>query len=402
MTYATVSLRHVADIRISNVDKHIRPDEQRVFLCNYVDVYYNDRLSSKVNFSRGSVTPHELRRFALQRGDVVITKDSELRDDIAIPAIVDENGLGLVCGYHLAILRPKQDDIYPPYLFWSLNSKPVREHFSNHAKGVTRFGLTIQGIGSAPIFLPDFEAQRRIADCLDRQTARIDSLMRQKNHLIGLLGEKVRASLVERIRHLRAPSRRLRLLGSLKNGVGFPVAEQGNPHGEIPFFKVKHLTEAAFPSRLTKAEDYVSREVAGRLGATIFPAGTIVFAKIGAALLLSRFTVLGSRSCIDNNMSAFVPNAGVLDPEYARLAFSTIPMARYANPGAVPSLNTTAFLEHAIKVPSITEQKSFVAETIATVERLRRVTSTVESSLSVLDELRLAIISGAVAGNIDV
>ena len=36
-------LRTVADMRVSNVDKHAREDEVPVRLCNYVDVYKNDR-----------------------------------------------------------------------------------------------------------------------------------------------------------------------------------------------------------------------------------------------------------------------------------------------------------------------------------------------------------------------
>jgi type I restriction enzyme S subunit len=35
-------LRNLTDMRVSNVDKHTKDDEQRVRLCNYVDVYKNE------------------------------------------------------------------------------------------------------------------------------------------------------------------------------------------------------------------------------------------------------------------------------------------------------------------------------------------------------------------------
>ena len=55
-----------------------------------------------------TASPDEVERFRLQRGDVLITKDSETWDDIAIPTLVVDAADDLICGYHLAILRPKE------------------------------------------------------------------------------------------------------------------------------------------------------------------------------------------------------------------------------------------------------------------------------------------------------
>ena len=40
-------IRTVADIRVSNVDKHTKEEELPVRLCNYVDVYKNDRITQQ-------------------------------------------------------------------------------------------------------------------------------------------------------------------------------------------------------------------------------------------------------------------------------------------------------------------------------------------------------------------
>jgi type I restriction enzyme, S subunit len=100
---------------------------------------------------------------------------------------------------------------------------------------------------------------------------------------------------------------RVRHLGTLKNGAGFPVDLQGDPSKDIAFFKVKHLNVHGLGASMQNAEDTVSQETARALRATIFPPRTIVFAKIGAALLLGRFSMLGRKACIDNNMAAFIP-----------------------------------------------------------------------------------------------
>ena len=47
-------LRTIAEIRVSNVDKHTREDEIPVRLCNYVDVYKNDRITPGYSLHDGN------------------------------------------------------------------------------------------------------------------------------------------------------------------------------------------------------------------------------------------------------------------------------------------------------------------------------------------------------------
>ena len=83
-------LRTVAEMRVSNVDKRIRKDETPIRLCNYVDVYKNDWITQSMPFMNATASENEIRRFRLQLGDVLITKDSETWDDIGVPALVTE------------------------------------------------------------------------------------------------------------------------------------------------------------------------------------------------------------------------------------------------------------------------------------------------------------------------
>src|SRR5207244_7028027 len=112
----TVRLGDTVAIAFSGVDKHIIPGERSVRLCNYLDVYRNRRLTKEMRFSEGSATPTEIARFTLRRGDLVITKDSETPDDIAVPALVEDDLDGVVCGYHLALLRPENANVSPRFL----------------------------------------------------------------------------------------------------------------------------------------------------------------------------------------------------------------------------------------------------------------------------------------------
>jgi len=81
-------LSAVADIRVSNVDKHLRPGEVRVRLCNYLDAYQEDYLDDAHDFTEGTATSDEITKFGLRGGDVVVTKDSETPFDIGVAAVI--------------------------------------------------------------------------------------------------------------------------------------------------------------------------------------------------------------------------------------------------------------------------------------------------------------------------
>src|SRR5450755_4258448 len=72
----------VADVLFSNVDKHTMDGETSVRLCNYVDVYKNDRITGGIDFMEASADDREIRKFQIHRGDILATKDSEEADDI--------------------------------------------------------------------------------------------------------------------------------------------------------------------------------------------------------------------------------------------------------------------------------------------------------------------------------
>src|SRR4051794_11877374 len=101
-------LFQVADAWTSNVDKHMVAGQPRVRLCNYVDVYKNDSIVNSLDFMAATATRDQIKRFRIRAGDTLITKDSETADDIGVPAFVEYEADDLICGYHLAIIRPDQ------------------------------------------------------------------------------------------------------------------------------------------------------------------------------------------------------------------------------------------------------------------------------------------------------
>lgn len=187
----------VANVMFSNVDKHTLDDEEPVRLCNYVDVYKNDRITSGIEFMEASADAREIRKFQIRRGDVLATKDSETADDIAIPSFVAEDLPGVLCGYHLAMIRPRLSGVDGAFLGWLHTSKSFRAQYEAKAVGVTRFGLSQYAFRSARVPLPPLPEQRRIAAYLDASCAAIDAAVAAKRRQLETL-DALRKSIIQR------------------------------------------------------------------------------------------------------------------------------------------------------------------------------------------------------------
>ena len=205
-------LRTVAEMRVSNVDKHSREGELPVRLCNYVDVYKHDRIIPAMPFMTATASRDEVTRFRLERDDVLITKDSEAWDDIGVPALVTEAADDLLSGYHLALLRPFKE-ILGAYLARTLQSKEVAYQFHIRANGVTRYGLTYTGIKSVCIPLPPLPEQAAIVRYLDYVGRRIRRYLTAKRKLIALLEEEKQAVINQAVTRGLDPNARLKPSG---------------------------------------------------------------------------------------------------------------------------------------------------------------------------------------------
>ncbi len=192
----TRRLKYVADVRFSSVDKKSIDGQVPVRLCNYTDVYYNDRIVAGMPFMEATATLDQIARFALRPGDVLFTKDSETPDDIGVSALVVDDLPDVLCGYHLAIARPRSTDVDARYLHWALAAAPTRAQLEIAATGVTRFGLRQDAVGGIRLPLPSLSAQQAIADYLDAELWAMDTLLAKKRRLVELLEEQIDSAIM--------------------------------------------------------------------------------------------------------------------------------------------------------------------------------------------------------------
>jgi type I restriction enzyme S subunit len=183
--WQSVQLHDVVDVRVSTVDKHTRKDHVPVRLCNYMDVWTRRVIREDHEYMRSTASPQEVARFALRPGDVLLTKDSETREEIAETAFVEEAGSDLVLGYHCALLRPRADRVDGLFLANLLRHPTIRQQFVKAAQGASRYGLTLEVLRDAVVWLPPLDEQRRIA--------RLQALTHQELEILGASSDCLKA-----------------------------------------------------------------------------------------------------------------------------------------------------------------------------------------------------------------
>lgn len=108
--------------------------------------------------------------------------------------MVAQLGIPATCNQSMAAIIPARR-IRARYLYWWLTAN--YSNIRNMAGGEARDGLNLDLIGGIPCPVPDDDSQRAIADFLDRETAKLDTLVAKKRTLIERLKEK-RTALISR------------------------------------------------------------------------------------------------------------------------------------------------------------------------------------------------------------
>jgi type I restriction enzyme, S subunit len=182
-------LKYLCRAFASNVDKHSKDGETPVRLCNYTHVYYNDVITTSLDFMKATATADEIARFSLRAGDVLITKDSETADDIAVSAYVPDDLPGVLCGYHLSMLRPGPE-VSGRYIKYLFDAAFLKAAVEVAATGLTRVALGQSEIDALLLPRPPLGEQIAIALFLDRETAKLDALVAEQEHFKDLLSAK--------------------------------------------------------------------------------------------------------------------------------------------------------------------------------------------------------------------
>lgn len=370
-----------------------------------------------------SLSASEKASATLEEGDLLVTKSSGSSLHIGKTTLVDAEVSSMKCCYSNFMQRLRTNERLTPRLAWYvLNNDLARQQFdlsSNSTTGLANLNSTL--LGDIWITVPRVEEQATLVDHLDRATTRIDALVTKKARFIELLREKRQAMIthavtkgldrgvqmkesgVEWLGEVPADWKviALKRLGRLKGGNGFPPGLQGRPDNELPFFKVSDLGKSADGQHLSAGENTITPDEAADLGATIFPADALAWAKIGAALSLNRRRIITKPSCLDNNMTGFIPDSAVVSTRFSFYLMSAVDFTVHAKPGAVPSFSEGDQGELSVSLPPAASQQAIVDHLDRATARIDTLIAKTERSIELLREHRTALITAAVTGKID-
>jgi type I restriction enzyme S subunit len=415
-------LKHVAVVVPSNVDKKSYDGQTAIRLCNYTDVYYNERITADLDFMPATATLEQIARFGLRADDVIITKDSETADDIAVASYVPEGLPGIVCGYHLAVVRPRSS-FSGAFAKRFFDSRFAKAQFCVSANGLTRVGLGRYELHNSFVPVPPVSEQLEIADFLDRETSKIDALVAEQRRLMELLQEKRHAVISHTVTKGVNPDVPMKPSGIEWLGevpAHWPVMpirrcarlESGHTpsrqHPEywidcsIPWFTLADVWQIreGKADYIYETHEKVSDVGLANSAARLLPKGTVMLSRTAS---VGFSAMMGVDMATTQDFANWVCGERLL-PEYLLLVFRAMQsefrrlmMGSTHNTIYMPDIQALRFA-----LPPLTEQRAIVSHVHALTRKLDRLLEEVRSAENLLLERRAAVISAAVTGQIDV
>jgi type I restriction enzyme S subunit len=325
----------------------------------------------------------------------------------------------------LHVLRANPTELCPEYLFYLSISQPFRafgESSMYGAGGQKRVAEDF--LKNFRWLLPPLSEQRAIAAFLDRETARIDALIKKKRRLIELLQEK-RAAVITRAvtrglsesvpvvaadvawlpelpNHWRLV--RLRDVAALQTG---PFGSQLHAHeyvdDGVPVINPANVDDGRL---VMDRECTVKSQRASELSRHALRTGDILFGRRGE---------MGRCGLVAPDQDGWICGTGCLRarPDETRVLGSFLnhymrlrAIAEYLGLHAVGStmqnLNTSLLGRIPVALPPIEEQRSICERLDARLAAIGGTVASVAKAMERLSEYRSALIAAAVTGQIDV
>jgi type I restriction enzyme S subunit len=185
-------------------------------------------------------------------------------------------------------------------------------------------------------------------------------------------------------------------------GFGFPERFQGKTTGDLPFYKVGDISETwkRGDVLLTRSNNYVTHDECRELRAKPLPAGTTVFAKIGAAIALNRRAMLTEPSLVDNNVMGLHPKSQNLNDRFLFHFACTLKLNELSRATTVPSIRKSDVEAIDIPIPPRPEQIRIVAEIEKQFTRLDAGVAALKRVQANLKRYRAAVLKAACEGKL--
>lgn len=348
-------------------------------------------------------------KWSLRGGEVLVSKLNVHKNCVAI---VERHGdLPLVSSTEFVPFVPT--GIEPRYLKYVFQSEETIQHLMSFSESATRSHARVNpsDIIKLKVHQPDLGVQSSIANYLDRETARIDGLISEKERMLALLEEK-RAALISRVvtRGL-APNAPLKpsgleWLGEIpahwrveraKNL--FTVRDERSDDGSEELLTVSHITGVTSRSE----KDVYMFEADDKAGYKRCMPGDLAINTLWAWMGAMGISPLAGIVSPDYHVYT---SKGELLPAYVDLLCRSRPfvaeVSRWSK-GVWSSrlrLYPENFFEMRLPVPPHDEQGAIVGAVEADQRKANALRESLQLSITLAKERRAALITAAVTGQI--
>lgn len=267
--------------------------------------------------------------------------------------------------------------------------------------------------------MPTLQQQLRIAEFLDRETTKIDTLIEDQRRMIDLVSEELVANrhyLVTRgvdpapkTREsglgwcpripVRWQVRRLVTLARMDSGHTPDSSKPEYWDGDVPWVS---LNDTSY----LKAHDYIAVTAKSltdhglaNSAAHLLPAGTVVFSRDAT---IGRCGILAKPMAVSQHFIAWICGPEVM-PEYLLLALRSMSqeLERLTMGATIATIGMPDVRKLAIPLPPVNEQELIVRQFSRERTRLRAASDRAARLVRLLREYRAALITAAVTGQID-
>lgn len=353
----------------------------------------------------------------LKQGDILITKDGT----IGKVAWVNELDKPACLNSGIFVVRPKADYV-AEFLSWVLESAVFKEFIRLVSSGSTIQHLYQNVFENFSFGIPPVEEQRRIADFLDRETAKIDALIAKQEQLITTLDERRQALIkravteglnpeaplktVESIWFKRIPSRWK--AGPLKRFAEVTLGKMvssDKPEGdalEIPYLRaasVQPQGQIDFDDSKRMSFSLRERE---RFGLKKNDVVVVEGGSIGrSALIAEDLENWGYQNSINRVRAMRHVTGGYLNWSLQALESSGV-YSMMTNVSTIAHLTAEKLKTVPIAVPPVEEQEEICFHLESITQELDRLAETSRLTIALLQERRQSLISAAVTGKLEV
>ena len=271
--------------------------------------------------------------------------------------------------------------------------------------------------------VPPLAQQRAIADYLERETARLDALVAEKESLLKLLAEKRQALITHAVTRGLDPDAPMRDSGIPWLG-GIPahwevwklghVASIGN--GSTPNrSNASYWTGGAIPwlnssvvnqSEATGADQFVTASAVQECHLPLVKADSVLIAITGQGRTRGRAVVLSIDSTINQHLAFIQPERSRLRSWFLRWTlFAAYDFLRSISDdagGTKGALTCEQVANLRVPIPPLDEQAAILDCVGVSAGRLDFLRSATEETITIIKERRTALVTAAVTGRIDV